>query len=61
MPGVVRTGPPLDAHLPSKAEERDGQLREPGSSRLVHLEGMSMFFTFLGDWLAGEQQELLQG
>lgn len=52
MPGVVRTGPPLAEHLPSKAGERDGQLWEPGSSRLLHLEGMSMSFTFLGDWFS---------
>lgn len=60
MTGFVRTGPPLDEHLPSKAGERDGQFWEPGSSSLLHLEGMSLSFTFLGDGLAGEQEELLQ-
>lgn len=59
IPGVVRTGPPLDEHLPSKAGARDGQLSEPESSRLLHAEGMSMSFTFLGDHLAG-MRELLQ-
>lgn len=28
--------------------------------QLLHLEGMSICFAFLGDQLAGQQQELLQ-
>jgi len=44
MPATVRRGPSLDEHLPSKAEKRDGQLWEPGSSRLLYQD----FSAFLG-------------